>query len=102
MSFKLPKKIDKGWIGFLLGFFFPIASLYAFQLIWYSKLSFIDFYNRILLANGVATASISLCVISNLLVFFIFIWTDRNSSARGVVFSTIFYAAYIVYKKFIQ
>jgi hypothetical protein len=32
---------------------------------------------------------ISLAAIPNLLLFFVFIWTGRNLSARGVIFATL-------------
>jgi hypothetical protein len=35
---------------------------------------------------------ISLSVIPNLLLFFLFIWTGRNLSARGVIFATLLLA----------
>ena len=96
------QKFDLTWIGFSTGLLSPLITLYIFYLIRYSHLTFHDFYYRILLANDILTPSISLCVITNLLVFFIFIWTNRNYSARGVVFSTIMYAGFVVYQKYIR
>jgi hypothetical protein len=96
------KKIDSGWIGFSFGLSAPVVALYFFYLIKYSHISFISFYFDILLVNDIVTSTISLCVISNLLVFFIFIWTNRNYSARGVLFSTIIYAGFVVYQKYIR
>jgi hypothetical protein len=96
------KKLDSGWIGFAFGLSAPIVALYFFYLIKYSHISFVSFYFDILLVNDIVTSAISLCVISNLLVFFIFIWTNRNYSARGVLFSTIIYAGFVVYQKYIR
>ncbi len=96
------KKIDKVWIGFLFGLIAPLISLYIGYLVKYNYLTFSEFYHRILITNMILTPIISLCVITNLLVFFIFIWTHRNFSARGVLFSTIIYAAWVVYQKYIK
>jgi hypothetical protein len=97
------KKYDYMWIGLVLGFISPLLTLYAFYLFRYSShLTFEQFYTQILLAANIVTPSISLCVISNLLVFFIFIWTDRYYSARGVLFATIIYGGYVVYQKYIK
>jgi hypothetical protein len=92
-------RFDSGWIGLSLGLIAPLLTLYIFYLVKYSQLSFRQFYTNILLAHNIIVPSISVCVITNLLVFFIFIWTHRNLSARGVIFSTFIYAGYIVYQK---
>ena len=103
MNYFLKNKFDSGWIGFICGLFAPLLTLFVFYLARYSShLSFAQFYREILFANGIVTPSISLCVIINLLVFFIFIWTNRNFSARGVLFSTFIYAGYVVYQKYIR
>lgn len=66
-------KSDLGWIEFLVQFQ---------QLHMLSKL-------------------ISLSVIPNLLLFFLFIWTDRNFSARGVIFATLLLAFLMLILKFV-
>jgi hypothetical protein len=44
---------------------------------------------------------VSLAAIPNLLLFFIFIWTNRNFSARGVIFATLLLAFFMLILKFI-
>jgi hypothetical protein len=44
---------------------------------------------------------ISLCTIPNLLSFFVFIWTNRLLSARGVLLATFIVALIIISLKFI-
>jgi FlaA1/EpsC-like NDP-sugar epimerase len=44
---------------------------------------------------------VSLAAIPNLLLFFIFIWTKRNFSARGVIFATFLLAFIMVILKFV-
>jgi len=101
-NFSNKLKYDNPWLGFACGLSAPFLTLYAFYLFKYSHLSFGQFYMDVLFANNIVTSSISLCVITDLLVFFIFIWTNRNYSARGVLFSTIIYAGYVVYQKYIK
>lgn len=98
-EYPLKKKFDNIWIGAIIGLCAPLFTLFIFYLIRYNHLTFSEFYYRILLANGIVTPSISLCAIINLLMFFIFIWTNRNHSARGVLLSTIVYMGYVMYKK---
>lgn len=96
------KKFDNVWLGTVVGLSAPLLTLFLFYLVRFNHLSFSEFYARILIANGIVTPSISLCVIVNLLVFFLFIWSNRNYSARGVLLSTMIYAGYVVYQKFIK
>ena len=102
MDSSIKNKLDNGWLGFATGMSAPLLTLYIFYLIKFSHLTFSRFYSDILQANNIITPAISLCVIINLLVFFIFIWTNRNLSARGVLFSTFVYAGYVVYQKYIR
>ena len=41
---------------------------------------------------GMLAKLVSLSAIPNLLLFFLYIWTNRNFSARGVVFATLLLA----------
>ena len=98
----LRKKLDAVWVGAIIGLGAPFLSLYVFSLVKYSHLTFLEFYEKILLANQIFTPVISLCVITNLLVFFVFIWSNRNYNARGVLLATIVYAGYVVYQKYFK
>jgi hypothetical protein len=44
---------------------------------------------------------VSLAAIPNLLLFFLFIWTKRNFSARGVIFATLLLAFVMLILKFV-
>lgn len=87
-------------IGAVCGLIAPFISLFIFYLIMYRNISFSKFFNDIILGYGILLPVISLCVITNLLVFFIFVWTNRNYSARGVLLATFVYAGYVVYQKY--
>ena len=95
------KSIDSLWIGLVIGLFSPSLPLFIFYLIKYTHISFGDFFSKILMGYNILTPVISLCVITNLLVFFIFVWTNRNHSARGVLLATFMYAGYVVYQKYV-
>ncbi|MEW6467391.1 MAG: hypothetical protein AB1458_00615 [Bacteroidota bacterium] len=96
----MSRRFDNLWIGAVLGLLSPIAVFFAFYLIKYSHMSlgrFFDYVSR----EGTLSPRISLCVIINLLIFYIFIWTHRYYSARGIILSTFIYAAFVIYVKFI-
>ena len=53
-----------------------------------------------LIDTQVFTKIVSLCVIPNLVFFFIFIWLNYLYSARGVLMATIFFAIFVFITKF--
>lgn len=57
---------------------------------------FMDYVRQTKTSSAIA----SLCVLSNLLVFFIFIKTEKYVSAKGVLLSTFIYAGLVCYLKF--
>ena len=89
-------------LGAITGLIAPLISLFVFYLVKYSQISFSKFFNDILLGYNILLPVISLCVIVNLLVFFIFIWTNRNYSARGVLLATFVYGGYMMYQKYMK
>ena len=94
------KKFDKVWLGTVLGLLSPIIVFFSFFLIKYSHMTighFFDYVSR----EGTLSPRISLCVIINLLIFYIFIWTHRYYAARGIILATFVYAGFVIYMKFI-
>ena len=94
-----PSKYNKIWLGFIIGLLIPIIFFFA---------SYVLFFNHFTLGEYITntfqfkllSAITSLCVIPNLLLFFIFIWTNRLLSARGVLMSTIFYGVIVAILRF--
>jgi len=94
------KKFDKVWIGTVLGLLSPIIVFFSFFLIRYSHMTAGRFFDYVM-REGTLSPRISLCVIVNLLIFYIFIWTHRYYSARGIILATFVYASFVIYMKFI-
>lgn len=90
---------DKLWLGLVCGVMAPLITLYIYYEINFGHLTFSEFIHGSFMLN-VSSAVLSLCLLSNLLVFFLFIWTERNESARGVLMATFFYAIPVIYLKF--
>ena len=91
---------DQLWLGVLLGIGAPFIALTVFYYVNFGHLSFLNFLKHLFLIH-IQSSLLSLCVLANLLVFFIFIWTENYVSARGVLLSTFLYGALVVYLKFI-
>ncbi len=87
-------KYDNCILGFGLGIIVPIIAFLLFYLYRHPK-SFQIFYEQVLTVN-VISRLVSLCAIPNLLVFFIFIWTNRYKSAHGVIGATFVYAIVVL------
>jgi hypothetical protein len=98
-------KFKWSWDNLVLGAFCGIIAPWIVMLFYYR----INYYH---LPPGtflhktfyeiVFIPLLSLCVIGNLGVFFLFIWTDKYKSARGVLFATMLYAIGVFIAKFLQ
>ena len=88
------------YVGLIIGFIAPIITSYGFYLYNFKFYGFLIFLKKLEQMNSIS-GLISLCAISNLLIFFAFIQLNLIYSARGVVFSTVFYAFVVVIFKFI-
>ena len=91
-------KFDHMLIGTALGLVAPVIVLLLFYVIRYSQISFGRFLQMVNM-EGTFSPRISLCVIVNLLIFYLFIWTNRYYSARGVILATFVYAGLVIYLK---
>lgn len=97
----MKQKLDNIVVGLLLGAVLPLIGIYVYYLFTYryqtSFKGFLDYYSTM----HVIVAAMSLSVYaSNLPLFFGFIWGNMNKAARGVLFSTMGYTAWVIYEKF--
>lgn len=85
-------------LGLAAGLMIPILTLFLIWLIRYDLglMEFLSSFQKI----GALSKLISLSVIPNLLLFFIFIWTNRSFSARGVIFATLLVSMIMLLLKF--
>jgi hypothetical protein len=93
------KRFDSMWHGLVSGFLLPPATLVIFWLVK-SDLGLWNFLQRFQML-GMLSKVLSLATIPNLLLFFVFIWTRRNFSARGVIFATLVMAFVMLVLKFV-
>ena len=84
------KKFNTLLTGLIPALVFPALTLLAFWLIK-SDHGFVAFLQQFQQMDMLSKL-VSLAAIPNLLLFFLFIWTNRNFSARGVIFSTLLLA----------
>ena len=92
------KRFDSMALGLIAGLLLPLVTLMIFWLVRDEGGlgEFLTYFQRI----GALSKIISLSVIPNLLLFFLFIWTNRTFSARGVIFATLLVAMVMLVLKF--
>jgi hypothetical protein len=93
------KKFDTVLLGLLLAMLLPTLAMLGF---WKVKTNislgeFLVQFQHL----GMLSKVVSLSVIPNLPLFFLFIWTNRNFSARGVIFATLLLAFVMLILKFV-
>lgn len=92
--------LNKVWIGMIAGLLAPSIALYAYYLINYRFMSRGEFIRYLQLGETYGPL-ISLCVLTNLAVFYPYIWKEKWNGAKGILASTFIWAAIVVYLKFV-
>ena len=87
-------------LGVVLGLLAPLLALAVIYMVAFRDMSFGEFL-ELLASRRKLSSMISLSVIPNLLLFFIFIWLNYLYSARGVLASTLVVALIVVITKYL-
>ncbi|HYX07088.1 MAG TPA: hypothetical protein VE912_10190 [Bacteroidales bacterium] len=87
-------------LGLAGGLIVPVIVLFLVFFIKFDDYS-LGQYFYFLFRMQVLTNVLSLCVIPNLALFFIFIWINKMMSARGVLLATFIFAFLIFGIKFL-
>jgi hypothetical protein len=95
---KTRKRFDTLLSGLIPGIVLPLVALVVIWAIQ-SEEGLFEFLNTFQHRN-VLSKIISLAALPNLLLFFLFLWTDRTFSARGVIFATLVLAFVMLVLKF--
>ncbi len=93
------RKFDTLLSGLIPGLVLPVLTMLGFWIIK-SDRSFVDFL-KYFQEMKMLSKVVSLSAIPNLLLFFVFIWTNRNFAARGVIFATFLLAFIMVILKMV-
>jgi hypothetical protein len=85
--------------GFILGIVLPVISFLGFYLVRYRAIPFSEFITYVYFRD-VLSSLLSLNILPNLILFFIFIRIDYLFSARGVLIATFLFAGIVFIVKF--
>lgn len=90
---------DKIWIGFVLGIVAPLIVFVGYYFINYQYMN-VGAFIRYLRLGDTYTPLVSLCVLANLLPFYIFINKEKYNGTKGVLAATFVWAGLIIFLKF--
>lgn len=82
--------------GTAVGLLTPLVVLLIFYLLNVSRFGGHEQLMRYIVTVKVYTAILSLCVIPNLLLFFVLVWKNLLYAARGVILATFIFAFVII------
>jgi hypothetical protein len=94
----LNSRLDRMWVGTLFGVVVPFLTFVIYHSVKYGHMGIHNFVYYIR-NEGTFSPRISLCVIMNLGLFFIFYKLKMDRSARGIILATFLYAGLVVYLK---
>ncbi len=94
----MTEQINKQWVGFIFGLIGPVIGAVLFYFAKFSHMRMFDFFEEVFVRN-ISSEFISVSSVFNLLVFFIFIWTNLQKAARGVILATFVYVLIVVMLK---
>lgn len=89
---------DQFMTGFVPALLFPLIGFYIYYLLFFGYMTFDGFIDHVTRAN-LAVSVLSLGVILNLGLFFLFYTKELDKAARGVIGATFLYAFIVMYFK---
>ncbi|HEX8517675.1 MAG TPA: hypothetical protein VF868_15865 [Bacteroidia bacterium] len=90
---------DRTWIGLILGLIAPFISLCVYYLVNYNYMTIGGFINYMKLGNTY-TPVISLCVLTNLVPFYLLVNKEKYAGTKGVLGATFVWAGIVLFLKF--
>jgi hypothetical protein len=89
---------DQFMSGFVPGLLMPLLGFYIYYLLFFGYMSFDGFIDHVV-RSQLAVSVLSLGVILNLGLFFLFYMKEIDKAARGVIGATFIYAFIVMYFK---
>ena len=95
-------KKDNLKLGLILGLFGPVIGLVVIYYIKFSSITFIEFIEFFINTNHLITSIGSLSLIANVVLFTIYINTNRDYTAKGIFLVTLIYGIGILVLKILN
>lgn len=91
------QKLDKFWMGLLIGIFFPLLVFIGYWLFTEPQISFPRRYIKYLLNGQLLSGVIKICGIGNLILFYFGLTKKIDKFTKGIIVSVIVYVALVAY-----
>jgi hypothetical protein len=95
-------KKDNLRLGLVLGFLGPLLGLVLIYFIKFPGISFGDFFDLFINTNRLITSIGSLSLLANVILFTLYINTQRDNTAKGIFFVTLIYGIGILILKILN
>ena len=95
-------KRDNLKLGFVLGFLAPLVGLIVLYYIKAPSSKFIDFLDEFIHDNKMITSIGSLSLLANVILFTVYINTQRDHTAKGIFIVTLIYGIAILMLKILN
>lgn len=90
-------KIDKIWVGFITGLVIPAFCFFCYWLFKHSQLSFPKGFIRYLRAGEMLQEVAIVCVVVNLIIFYLLLNRKAYDISKGIMYATFGYVGLILY-----
>lgn len=87
--------------GFIPGLLLPLLGFYLYYLGFFGYMELGAFVKHVIAVN-LAVSVLSIGVILNLGLFFLYYYLEMDSAAKGVIGATFLYAFFVVYFKVLR
>ena len=92
-------KKDNLKLGIMLGLIGPILGLVIMYFLKYSSIGFFEFLDMFINSNRLITSIGSLCLLTNAVLFTLYLNTHRDNTAKGIFATTLIYGISILVLK---
>jgi len=91
------EKLDKFWVGLIVGLVFPGIIFFLYWLIFHNYLSFPRGFYRYLKGGYLLSNIIKLCGLGDLIVFYFGLRKKMDKFSKGVIVSVLVYVGLVAY-----
>lgn len=91
------EKLDKFWIGLLIGILFPFIVYFFYWMFFYSQISFPTRFTKYLINGHLLSNVVKMCGLGNLLLFWLGLNRKIDKFNKGIIVSVLAYVGLVAY-----
>lgn len=90
-------KIDKIWVGLIVGLVTPFFCFFCYWLFVHSQINFPNGFIRYLRMGEMLQEVAIACIVVNLLIFYLLLNKKAYDISKGIIYSTFGYVGLVLY-----